>query len=52
MSLSDDNAPQFEMIGHREGDWIIWDDGSPPTPVPDDLRTEPADAVCQSEEEQ
>lgn len=48
--MSDD--PQLEPVGHREGDWIIWDDGSPPTLVPADLRTKPADAVCQSEVEQ
>lgn len=52
MSLSDDNAPQFEVIGHREGDWLIWVDGSPPTLVPADLCTKPAYAVCHSEKEQ
>ncbi len=45
--MSDD--PQLEIVGHREGDYIVWDDGSPPTLLPEDLRTKPADAVCQSE---
>lgn len=44
--------PQLEVVGHREGDWIVWDDGSDPTPVPEDLRTRPAHPVCQSEVEQ
>ncbi len=47
--MSDD--PQFNVVGHREGDWIIWDDGSPPTPVPADLCRKPALPVCQSEDE-
>lgn len=48
--MSDD--PQLEVVGHRKGDWIIWDDGSDPTPVPDDLRSKPALPVCRNEDEQ
>jgi hypothetical protein len=47
-----DNEPQFEVVGHREGDHIVWHDGSPPTPVPADLNTKPADGVCRSAEEE
>lgn len=46
-----DEDPQLEVVGHREGDWLIWDDGRPPTLLPEDLRSEPADPVCQSEDE-
>jgi hypothetical protein len=47
-----DNEPQFEVVGHREGDHIVWHDGSEPTPVPEDLRGIGGDAACTSEEEQ
>ena len=47
-----DEDPQLEVVGHREGDYIIWDDGSPPTPVPEDLRREPAFPVCRNEDGQ
>lgn len=45
------DEPWFEVIGHRQGDWIIWDDGSPPTPVPEDLCRKPADAVCREDDQ-
>ena len=46
-----DEDPQLEVVGHREGDYIIWDDGSPPTLLPEDLRTKPAHPASQSEDE-
>lgn len=46
------SEPQLEKVGLRKGDWIIWDDGSPPTPVPEDLRRKPAHPACQSEADQ
>ena len=47
------DEPHFKRVGHVDGDHIIWDDGSPPTPLPSGERTytKPAEAVCQSEEE-
>ena len=48
--MNDD--PQFEIVGHREGDYIVWDDGSPPTLLPEDLRTKPAHPVCPNEDDQ
>lgn len=34
MPLGPDNDPVLELVGHEEDGWIIWHDGSPPTPVP------------------
>ncbi len=59
-SMSDDNQPQLEIVGHAEDGFIIWYDGSPPTPLPDDLKhlqgkrpnAKPADGVCRSADEE
>ena len=48
--MNDD--PQLEIVGHREGDYIVWDDGSQPTLLPEDLRTKPAFPVCRNEDDQ
>lgn len=58
--LYDPNEPQMEIVGHAEDGFTIWYDGSPPTPLPDDLKhlpgkrpnMKPADAVCPSADEE
>jgi hypothetical protein len=43
-ALSDPNEPQLRNVGQLVGEWIVWDDGSPPTPWPSgpDTNTQPA----------
>ena len=41
---------RLELTGHAEDGWIIWHDGSEPTPIPGEQQgPKPAALVCQSE---